>query len=296
MVLPLKVSIILKALTPGVGLIATEVGYYWTVFFVFILGRYFLMAGGAFWLFYSALKQHLGQRFSQRRLQWSLIRQDIKLSVLSAMIFALLAALMVGVYQAGKTRIYISVGDYGWGYLGFSFVAVLVLQDTYFYFIHRWLHQPQLFRWMHAGHHRSRTPTPWTSFAFEPMEAVIHSLFFIAVALLLPLHMGIFVAALMTMTVWAVVNHLGFELVPRQAPTRWLSQWLIGPVHHTIHHRQYRVHYGLYFTFWDRVFVTTDPAYTQNYGWPQRCSVGPKTQNSLDQSRSESNQGSESLD
>lgn len=253
-------------------MIATEIGYYWIVFFTFILGRYFLMAGGAFWLFYSALRQRLRHRLSQRRLRWSLIRSDIKLSVLSAMIFALLAALMMGVYRAGQTRLYTAVDDYGWAYLGFSFLAVLVLQDTYFYFIHRWLHQPQLFRWVHAGHHRSRTPTPWTSFAFEPLEALIHSLFFIGIALLLPLHIGALIAALMTMTIWAIVTHLGFDLVPTRAPTRWLTRWLIGPMHHTIHHRQYKVHYGLYFTFWDDLLGTTELAYGDRVNPPMQKS------------------------
>jgi sterol desaturase/sphingolipid hydroxylase (fatty acid hydroxylase superfamily) len=61
--------------------------------------------------------------------------------------------------------------------------------------------------------------------------------------------------------VWAVVNHLGLEVLPMNFPHHWLGRWLIGPAHHAIHHRRHGQHFGLYFTFWDRVFGSEDPAY-----------------------------------
>ncbi|NJL87934.1 MAG: sterol desaturase family protein [Leptolyngbyaceae cyanobacterium SM1_1_3] len=246
-------------------LIIRDVGYYWLVFLAFILGRYFLVAGGAFWLFCSKSKlPFLTQTISQSR-QWRLIRQDIALSVLSAFLFALLAALIMSAYNAGGTRLYSSIGEYGWGYLGFSFCAILLLQDTYFYFTHRLLHHPRFFKSIHQGHHRSRVPTPWTSFAFELSEALIHGIFFVGLVWLMPLHFVTLIAVFTTMTLWAIATHLGFELVPPNGPLPWLQQGLIGPIHHGIHHRQHQVHFGLYFTFWDRVFGTTDPAYLEKY-------------------------------
>ncbi len=49
----------------------------------------------------------------------------------------------------------------------------LAVQDTYYYWAHRVMHHPRLFSWMHAGHHRSRQPTPFASFAFDPAEALV---------------------------------------------------------------------------------------------------------------------------
>lgn len=246
-------------------MIIHEVGYYWLVFLAFILGRYFLIAGGAFWLFYPAAKMPFPSQSVSPAHQWKLIRQDIALSVASAFLFALLAALIMSTYNAGSTRLYSSIDEYGWGYLGLSFCAILVLQDTYFYFTHRILHHPYLFKWIHQGHHRSRVPTPWTSFAFEPSEALIHGIFFVGLVFAIPLHFVTLIAAFITMTLWAIATHLGFELIPSSFSLRWLRGGLIGPAHHGIHHRQHQVHFGLYFTFWDRVLGTTDPSYVERY-------------------------------
>ncbi|MGD1941920.1 MAG: sterol desaturase family protein [Leptolyngbyaceae cyanobacterium] len=239
------------------------VGYYYWVFLGFILGRYFLFAGGTFGVVYLLSKLSVGKRFGTPSYRWRLIRHDIFLSVSSAFLFALIAALVMVAYQAGNTRIYSSVGDYGWAYLGFSFCAILVLQDSYFYATHRLLHHPVLFKYLHKGHHRSRLPTPWTSFAFEPGEALIHGLFFVGLVFVLPLHFVTLTAAFLVMTLWAIATHLQFALVTPNSALSWLGRGLIGPTHHGLHHRRYQSHFGLYFTFWDRLLGTTDHAYLQ---------------------------------
>lgn len=240
-----------------------DLGYYSLVFLAFILGRYFLLAGGAFWAINWVSRPQDSDRRPLPNRQWRWIRHDIWLSIYSAGWFALIAAVMMLAYQAGYTRVYTSVADYGGWYLATSFVAVLLLQDAYFYFTHRLLHRPFLFKYVHRGHHRSRHPSPWTSFAFEPAEAVIHSVFFIGLVMVLPLHFMTLIAAFLTMTIWAIATHLGFTLIPPNSPWRWLGRGLIGPAHHGIHHHQYQVHFGLYFTFWDHLLGTTDPNYLQ---------------------------------
>lgn len=232
--------------------------FYSLAFFGIILFRYFLVAGGTYWLFYSLGKS---PPEASKTNSWQAIRRDIKLSMLSTGVFALTAACVFCAYQTGMTRLYSDPYQYGLGYLGVSYGVVLVLQDTFFYFTHRLFHQPALFSWFHQGHHRSRYPTPWTSFAFDPLEAIVQCLFLIGVVFVMPLHIVTLIAVLMTMTVWAVLTHLGLEQLPALFPHHWLGRWLIGPAHHSLHHLKYTVHYGLYFTFWDRQFGTQDPNY-----------------------------------
>lgn len=234
--------------------------FYWLVLFGAILSRYFLIAGGMHWLFYSVFGKVFVKRGLKPRL-WKSIRRDVELSILSALIFALCSAFLLSGYDLGATRLYSDLGQYGWWYPAASFGAVLVLQDTYFYFIHRLFHHPALFRWLHRGHHRSIEPTPWTSFAFDPPEALLQALFLVGIVFALPLHYITLVAVITTMTVWSVINHLGLELFPPSFPGRWLSCWLIGPAHHSIHHRKCKMHYGLYFTVWDKLLGTEDPGY-----------------------------------
>jgi lathosterol oxidase len=227
-----------------------------------ILFRYFLVAGGFYWFFYSSFSQSFfNHNSSPRSPSWSAIQHDIKLSLISAGIFAIAASAMLSSYDEGLNRLYSDPRQYGLWYLGVSYLAVLVLQDTYFYFTHRLFHHPKLFRWFHQGHHQSRYPTPWTSFAFDPLEAIVQSLFLVGIVWLIPLHFITLIAILTTMTIWAVVTHLGLDRLPAVFPHHLLGRWIIGPAHHSIHHLKYTVHYGLYFTFWDRLLGTKDPAY-----------------------------------
>jgi Delta7-sterol 5-desaturase len=239
--------------------------FYSIAFFSIILTRYFLIAGGAYVLFYFLLNQILNPQQQHQKPCWRSIRQDIRLSTLSAGVFAISAALIMLAYHLGLNRLYSQSQDYPIWYLGVSYILVLILQDTYFYFTHRLFHHPGVFQWLHQGHHRSRDPTPWTSFAFDPLEAIVQALFLIAIVFVIPLHFITLIAVLTTMTIWAVVNHLGIDRLPITFPHHWLGRWFIGPAHHSIHHLKYKLHYGLYFTFWDKLLGTQDSDYERDF-------------------------------
>jgi len=89
----------------------------------------------------------------------------------------------------------------------------------------------------------------------------MQSLFLISVVWLIPLHFITVIAVLTTMTVWAVLTHLGLDRLSVVFPHHLLGRWMIGPAHHSIHHLKYTVHYGLYFTFWDALLGTQDTDY-----------------------------------
>jgi sterol desaturase/sphingolipid hydroxylase (fatty acid hydroxylase superfamily) len=249
-----------------IKLVHNSFGFYGIAFFGIILLRYFLVAGGMYLCFYSPLRESLATP-NLRHLtpSWRSVLHDIKLSVLSAGIFALAAAFVMSAYGWGITRLYSYPQQYGLWYLGISYGAVLVLQDAYFYLTHRLFHHPLLFHWLHKGHHRSRTPTPWTSFAFDPLEAIVQSFFLVGIVFVIPLHFITLIAVLTTMTIWAVLNHLGIDRMPLSFPHHWLGRWFIGPAHHSIHHLKYTMHYGLYFTFWDKLLGTQDPDYEKKF-------------------------------
>ena len=80
-------------------------------------------------------------------------------------------------------------------------------------------------------------------------------MFMVAVIFLIPLHIYIVILLLVTMTVWALINHLGFEFFP-SFPEHWLGKWFISWERHSLHHRNHTRNYGLYFTFWDRLLDT----------------------------------------
>ena len=236
-------------------------GFYYLVFAGIILIRYFLVAGGTYLFLYSFGNQFLIKHKPSLQLplvSWKSIKHDIKLSLLATATLAFCAALLMVSYDFGLTQLYASWNQYGLWYLGLSFVGILILQDTCFYFIHRLFHHPLLFKHLHSGHHYSTTPTPWTSLALDPPEALVQGIFLLIVVLIVPLHFMVLAFLLLTMTFWAVVNHLGFALFDPSLARHWLGKWFIGSTYHSIHHRKYTVNYGLYFTFWDRLLDTYD--------------------------------------
>lgn len=142
-----------------IELINHSFGFYGIAFFGIVLLRYFLVAGGTYLFFYSPFSQSfINHNLRHRSPSWRSMQHDIKLSVISSIVFALVAAFIMSAYDWGITRLYNHYQQYGVWYLGASYGTVLILQDAYFYFTHRLFHHPLLFRWLHQGHHRTRYP------------------------------------------------------------------------------------------------------------------------------------------
>ena len=191
---------------------------------------------------------------------WRAIRHDVVLSLWSSVIFAVCASIMTTAYALGYTRIYLEParygGQYGGLYIAFSLCLVIFLQDTYFYFTHRLAHHPKCYRWMHQGHHRSNNPTPLTAFSFDPAEALVQALYLMWAVCFIPMHLYVLCAVVLVMTLGALIHHFSLRMFQNSAFGKWLGSWMIGPMHHWFHHRRYNSHYGLYFTFWDKVLGT----------------------------------------
>ncbi len=245
----------------------TAHGFFLAVGFVFaiILFRYFLLVG-AFWLvFYQMRPKRFGQRQIYTELpSFALQKYEIKWSVATSVIFALSGVVMGVMWQLGWTQIYLKMDLYGWFYFFFSLILISVVHDFYFYWTHRWLHIPRVFKKFHAIHHESMTPSPWASFSFHPVEGLIQAAALPLIILIIPVHPVSLIIYLTLMTISAITNHLGFEVLPENSETG-IGQWLISGVHHTMHHRYYRHNFGLFYTFFDRFFKTEHPNFKQDF-------------------------------
>lgn len=242
-----------------------EVCWHSLVFFIITVIGYFAAAGGLYWFYRLRPSARSALRATEKTPAkiWATIHNDVILSVLSSGIFALCAAIMTSAFQQGYTRLYLQADQYGFWYLGVSLALVVILQDAYFYFTHRLAHHPKCYRWLHQGHHHFKNPTPWTAFSFDPAEALIQAIYLIGVVCLIPLHVAVLCAVVLVMTLGALIHHFGFRLFETSAFGRWLGSWMIGPLHHWMHHRKYTAHYSLYFTFWDKVMGTQQEGYEE---------------------------------
>jgi Delta7-sterol 5-desaturase len=223
-----------------------------------IAARYLLVSGLAFWLLWQRGGEKLSAcRLNRERPMRRVIMQEIQLSLLSSAVYAAPAAFALQAWFHGGTKIYTdAAGGGGLPYLLFSAFAYLIVQDSYYYWAHRLMHDPRLFKWMHAGHHRSRQPTPFASFAFDPAEALLTAWLLPAMVFLVPIHIGLLIGLLMLMTVTAVMNHSGWEMLPAGFVQGPIGRHLISATHHSLHHARFDANFGLYFRFWDRLMRT----------------------------------------
>ncbi|WP_448525814.1 sterol desaturase family protein [Parathermosynechococcus lividus] len=238
------------------------------VMFLMIVSRLILIAG-LFSLFYglagyTPLRKRRVNLRPYRRWQFC---QEFGWSLLTSAIFALTGAVTAVIWQQGWTAIYVDLQSWrDYLYVPVSLLGVLLLHETYYYWLHRWMHHPRIYRHVHRVHHHSIVASPWTAFAFHPWESLLQALFLPAVILVVPLHPYTIVAQLTVMTLSSVINHLNLEIYPRSFATHWLGRWFIGATHHSLHHSQFHCNYGLYFTFWDRWLGTESQDYLALFG------------------------------
>lgn len=228
--------------------------------------RFMVLAGLSYWL----LWQRGSPRIARLKIQPGRppardMRRDLALTTQTLVIFSLMTLFVRYAHEHGWARLYFDIQDYGWAYFLFSIVLSLVLHDAYFYWTHRLFHTKWLMRHVHAVHHRARNPSPWSSFAFHPLEATVQYGIVPLLVLLMPLHpMAIIVFALL-MAVITVIGHIGYELYPPGTTRHPVWGMLNTSTHHNMHHNFVHFNFGLYFNLWDRLMGTNHPRYHDTF-------------------------------
>ncbi len=231
------------------------------IFFIIIIGRYFLVAGLFYFIFYVWFPSKWKERkINKKEYKKGQLKKEIKWSMITALLFSIAGTLTVILWQKGYTRVYTKIDLYGWWYLPVSLVIFMLLHETYYYWIHRWMHIPSVYRIVHKVHHNSKIASPFTAFSFHPVEGLLQAIFLPIMLMILPMHYYVIIIQLTIMTFSSVINHLDIEIYPKGSYNIW-SKWVIGATHHSLHHTQFKYNYGLYFTFWDKIKKTESPGF-----------------------------------
>lgn len=256
----------LESYLPASLLSVPTAGAAFLVVLGFVIFRYFAMVLPFHAVFYGWRPAFARARQIYPQLPgWREQKFEIKWSLISALIFAATGVLLGVMWELGWTRLYLKFDQYGLWYLPVSWLILLVLHDTYFYWTHVWLHRPGIYEKYHLIHHKSLRPSPWASFSFHPVESLINALWIPVVVAILPLHPVVLIFHLTFMTISAITNHLGFEVLPSSALKYGYGRWLISGTHHAQHHRYFRANYGLFLSFWDHVRGTEHPKFTEEF-------------------------------
>ncbi|KAL2837898.1 hypothetical protein BJY01DRAFT_39137 [Aspergillus pseudoustus] len=130
-------------------------------------------------------------------------------------------------------------------YTWLQYILFVCFTDCGIYWIHRCLHYPPVYRWLHKPHHKWIVPTPFASYAFHPVDGWSQSLPYHIFPFLFPLQKVAYLSLFVFVTLWTVLIH----------DAEYLSESVVvnGAACHTMHHLYFNYNYGQFLTFWDRV-------------------------------------------
>lgn len=227
--------------------------------------RYLLAAGAAFSIFYWLLKDRIPLKKIQSQFPDTAdYKRDILYSLLTVAIFSVVA-LTTFVVLRDYNLLYHSLSEMPAWYWWLTVIPVFFIHDFYFYWAHRLMHHPMLYRRVHKVHHLSTNPSPWTAYAFHPLEAVIETLIVPILAFTVPTHPLVIISFMVFQIIYNVYGHLGFELFPKNFHKTFIGKYVNTSVAHNQHHRWFHGNYGLYTLIWDRLFGTLRTDYESSY-------------------------------
>ena len=119
-----------------------------------------------------------GRRIQERkRVDGKQLRHEVKYTLVTLAIGTLNAVAITLLYQAGLTALSNDPTEWSWPTLALGFVGLIVLNDAWFYWWHRFRHTSDfLWRGFHQIHHSPQRLEVITSFYKHPLEMVVNSI------------------------------------------------------------------------------------------------------------------------
>lgn len=139
----------------------------WLLVSLLFVIRYLILAGIPFLFYYVLIEKKVrGKKIQKKRPDKKQILKEILYSLVSLLLYGTGIWLFLDWLQSGITLHYGAISDYGIAYFIVSFLLMVIIHDTYFYWTHRLIHHKKLFSLVHKVHHQFTNPTPWAAFHF----------------------------------------------------------------------------------------------------------------------------------
>lgn len=198
----------------------------------------------SFWLFRDAWD--IGLVLEERpyypaQLKTEIVRGTLNCAVIALVTLACLSQTTSAVPSTGRLLL--------------ELVGLIVFYDPVFYLLHRLLHTPRL-RALHAIHHRSVRPTPWSGLSVHPLEAIFIELPILLFTLLVPVSVLTLVLFQVVLHYFSSIGHGNFDPFGRLRGFAALNRLMRM---HQLHHSHGNVNYTSFNPIWDRIFGTYRP-------------------------------------
>jgi sterol desaturase/sphingolipid hydroxylase (fatty acid hydroxylase superfamily) len=124
-------------------------------------------------------------------------------------------------------------------WLALLLFATPMIHEINFFVIHRLIHIPIFYKWIHSVHHNSINPSPWSSLSMHPVETFLyHGV--VWWHLVLPSNPLIALFQLHMAGYGALNGHIGFDRLELMDETTLDSHAYL----HYLHHKYFEVNYG----------------------------------------------------
>ncbi len=217
-----------------------------------------VVAGGLHWFFYILKGQGKALKFDRRDQARGNALWNFRHQVRDNMFWSLGS----GVAQLSGFQILVMWGMAN-GYapvISFAtnpvwFILALILLPIWsafhFYWAHRLLHVPVIYRHIHSLHHRNVNIGPWSGMSMHPVEHLLY-LTTLLIHFVVPSHPIHLIFHVIYQGPGAAMTHTGYE----DMLIRDKRRLALGTFYHQLHHRYYECNYGNQEMPWDRWFGT----------------------------------------
>lgn len=217
----------------------------------FILGSLFLV----FWIIKPKWSKAL--RIQQPGNIEPIFGTELKRSILGLTLYMIPSTILYFTSQYyGYSPMYTDINEHGVFYIFFTFMTLVVLVDTWFYWAHRLMHWHPFFIKAHDIHHQSYNLNPLSAYSVDIVHGILNVVPYACVLLFMPWHPIAIVAFGLFSLFYNGYIHLGYDLPPAWFQKYFPFRLIYTASHHAIHHHDYDHNFSAYFTFWDKLMKT----------------------------------------
>lgn len=234
-------------------------------------GGIYLVFGAATWLLTQRVLPALGigRPLDPRPLAPGQLRRELAQSGLSILLFGTGMIFPWGLLQLGWAHL---DPDAGWRKITVEILVLVAWNDVHFWINHRLLHT-RLLRRFHLPHHRSVVTTPFSTYSFHPIEALMLGNVIMLPMVLYDFSFWSLASVPLFSLFFNCIGHANYDFFPKVS----YAHWFAASRRHHLHHACYNGNYGFQFTFMDRLFrtrLTAEAAERQLDAFRQRESLG----------------------
>lgn len=154
------------------------------------------------------------------------------------------------IYTKKTGYLYFSINEYNIFYTVISPILYLLLQDFIFYFMHRLVHTPMMYKKIHYIHHKFRYPTSWAGRISNVIDSNLENIAFTFPALVLPINIYLWQMCLVFSSFWGNFLH--------DSTNKISIPYLNDNTDHCLHHYygEQNCNFAYYFNHCDKFFGT----------------------------------------